>query len=60
MTKEKQIPGILPRTCSIERIKNNSQGFIVRSEREFSFDVGVYENKSEDERLPNKSIKVKG
>ncbi len=23
----------------------------------FGFDVGVYENKREDERLPNKSIK---
>lgn len=28
-----------------------------RMEKEFGFDVGVYENKREDERLPNKSIK---
>ena len=28
-----------------------------RMEKEFGFDVGIYENKREDERLPNKSIK---
>ncbi len=39
-------------------LKLSHKDLSVRLEREFSFDVGVYENnKREDERLPNKSIK---
>ena len=38
-------------------LKSFHKDLSVRLEREFGFDVGVYENKREDERLPNKSIK---
>ena len=38
-------------------LKSFHKDLSVRLEREFVFDVGVYENKREDERLPNKSIK---
>lgn len=38
-------------------LKSFHEDLSVRLEREFGFDVGVYENKREDERLPNKSIK---
>lgn len=38
-------------------LKSFHKDLSVRLEHEFGFDVGVYENKREDERLPNKSIK---
>lgn len=38
-------------------LKSFHKDLSVRLELEFGFDVGVYENKREDERLPNKSIK---
>ncbi len=40
-----------------DRSQNPTRIYPWRLEREIDFDVGVYESSSEDERLPNKSIK---
>ncbi len=52
---------ILPGHVQSNGSKIAFTGFIKqRLEREFGFDVGVYENKREDERLLTNPLRVKG